>query len=77
LKPTRCTRRSTSSTVLGRIIHQSDAEYLEEQVDEGHLLLFVRTRESAQEQRAMEILAKHCGADVRIHSVPDASPKVA
>jgi predicted phage tail protein len=55
--------------VLGMIIHQSDAEYLEEQVDEGHLLLFVRTRDADHERRAMEILNKHSGTDVRIHEV--------
>lgn len=57
--------------VLALIIHQSDAEYLEQQVDEGHLLLFVRTHDSDQEQRAMRILEKHSGYDVRIHAVPD------
>lgn len=56
---------------LGLIIHQSDAEYLEQQVDEGHLLLFVRTRDAAHEKQALDILSRHSAYDVRVHSVPD------
>ena len=56
--------------ILARLIGQSDAEYLEEQVGEGHLLLFVRTRDAALEKRASEILSKHSAYDVRIYSVP-------
>jgi hypothetical protein len=56
---------------LALIIHESDAEYLEQQVDEGHVLLFVRTRDTDHEKRALEVLSKHSGFDVRIYSVPD------
>jgi hypothetical protein len=56
--------------VLGLIIHRSDADYLEEQVDEGHLLLFVRTRDAQLEQKAVAILSKHCAFDPRVYSVP-------
>lgn len=61
---------AVSAAVLGLIIRKSDAEHLEEQVDEGHLLLFVRTRTAGHEQKAVEILSKHCGSDVRVHEVP-------
>ena len=55
---------------LAEIINQSDADYLEEQVDEGHLLLFVRTKDSAHEAKAVEILSKHFGFEARVYSVP-------
>ncbi len=56
--------------VLGSIIQESDAEYLEEQVDEGHLLLFVRTKNAEQEKQAIEILSRHSAFDARVHTVP-------
>ena len=59
--------------ILGALIGENDAEHLEEQVDEGHLLLFVRTGGPAQEKLASDILSKHSGYDVRIYTVPEAS----
>jgi hypothetical protein len=56
---------------LALIIHDGDAEYLEQQVDEGHLLLFVRTRDATHEKLAIEILSRHSAYDARIHSAPD------
>lgn len=58
--------------VLAGIIGQSDAEFLEEQVGEGHLLLFVRTRDADRERRAKAILDKHAAHEARIYSVPEA-----
>jgi len=59
---------------LSLIIHQSDAEHLEEQVDEGHLLLFVRTQDSDEETKAVEILSRHGAYEARIYEVPAAAP---
>jgi len=59
------------SAILGALIGESDAEHLQEQIDEGHLLLFVRTLDPAREKLATDILSKHSGYDVRIYSVPD------
>jgi hypothetical protein len=53
-------------TVLGMIIRQSDAEELEQQVEEGHLLLFVRTRDRDRELKAVETLQKHTPIEVRL-----------
>lgn len=60
--------------VLAAIIAKSDAEYLQEQVDRGHLLLFVRTRDSAGENRAIGILSKHSPFEARVYKlkVPEA-----
>ena len=55
--------------LLGVITHKSDAEYLEEQVDEGHLLLFVRTKDAEKEARALEILGRHAAYDPKVYSV--------
>lgn len=60
-----------AGALLGGLIHQSDAEYLEQQIEEGHLLLFVRTRDAEDEERAVRILSTHSGFDVRVHKVPD------
>lgn len=55
--------------VVGRVIHQSDAEYLEEQVEAGRILLFVRVQDQAAEKLATEILSKHCDLDVKAITV--------
>jgi hypothetical protein len=61
--------------VLAMIIHQSDAEYLEEQIDEGHVLLFVRTLDPERERLALEILARHSKFDVKVYTVQSPSPE--
>lgn len=58
------------ATLLASILRESDAEYLEEQVDEGHFLLFVRTLDKAHEELAVKILSTHAAYDPRIHTVP-------
>jgi hypothetical protein len=56
--------------LVATIIHQSDAEYLQHQVDEGHMLLFVRMNGTDREQPAMSILNRHCGVDVKMYEIP-------
>ena len=55
---------------MSLILHESDAEYLEEQIDEGHLLLFVRTENPEREKVALDILSRHGAYDVRICEAP-------
>jgi hypothetical protein len=50
-------------------MHQSDAEYLQQQVDQGQILLFVRI-DDARGPQAMTILKKHSGLDVKMYDVP-------
>ena len=59
---------------LSLIINQSDAEHLEEQVDEGHLLLFVRTQDHKEEAKAVEILSKHGAYEAKVYEAPAATP---
>lgn len=56
--------------VLGSVIHQSDAEYLEEHIEKGRLLLLVRPGDRRREAAAKEILSRHSGYDVRVYEVP-------
>jgi hypothetical protein len=55
--------------LVAAFIHQSDAEYLQQEVDEGHILLFARI-DSAREKQAMDILKEHSGLDVKMYDIP-------
>jgi hypothetical protein len=59
--------------VLGEYMDERHAKYLQEQLDHGGLLLWVRARNSALEETAMHILAKHSGRDVHAHDMPVAT----
>jgi hypothetical protein len=58
-----------AGAAMGLVIHKNDASYLEEQVDEGHLLLFVRTHDSERENTAKEILSRHGAYDAKVYTV--------
>jgi hypothetical protein len=57
-------------TVLARWLDKHHAEHLQEQLERGGLLLWVRTRDAKAERRALEILARHSAHDVHIHELP-------
>lgn len=50
---------------------KSDAESLGEQVDQGHILLFVRVTNPDEERTATRILSQHAGMDAKVYEVPD------
>jgi hypothetical protein len=52
---------------LAKLVGDHHARYLQEQLDHGGLLLWVRTWDAADEKRAVEILGKHTGQDVHVH----------
>ena len=56
--------------LLGLIIHESDAEALEQQVEEGHLLLFARVTDPVREELAVQILQRHTPIEVRVVAAP-------
>jgi outer membrane lipoprotein SlyB len=56
--------------LVARVIHQSDAEFLQEHVDEGHILLFVRLADAAREQQVLDILTRQNGIEVKMYEVP-------
>ena len=53
---------------VSSIIHQSDADFLQHQVDEGRMLLFVRV-DPGNEQQAVRILEQHKATAVKVHEV--------
>jgi hypothetical protein len=53
---------------LAKMIGRHHAEYLEEQLRHGGLLLWVRTWDAAREKKATEILKRHSGRDVHAHT---------
>jgi len=59
--------------VLGEFLEERHAKYIQEQLDHGGLLLWVRTRNSALEEKAKHILAQHSGRDVHAHDMPVAA----
>lgn len=60
-------------TVLTKLFNDRHRRYLQEQLDHGGLLLWVRTRDAQHEKSAMEILSKYSGRDVHLHTVPASS----
>jgi len=56
-------------TALAALVAKHHADYLQEQVDRGGLLLWVRTMDAEHEEKAKAIMSKHSGQDVRIHDM--------
>jgi outer membrane lipoprotein SlyB len=56
--------------MVGAMIHQSDANELQQRVDEGHILLFVRLPLGAREKLATDILARYSSTDVKVYDAP-------
>jgi outer membrane lipoprotein SlyB len=55
---------------LARYIDRHHAHYLQEQLDHGGLLLWVRTADAGHEERARDILSRHSAKDVHVHDLP-------
>jgi hypothetical protein len=54
---------------LSKLISDSHAQHLQEHLDHGGLLLWVRTRDEKHEKRAVEILSRHSAHDVHTHEL--------
>ncbi len=63
--------------VLGELVEEHHAKYLQEQLDHGGLLLWVRTVDGAEENTAKQILSRHSGRDVHAHAIPLAAEDAA
>lgn len=57
-------------TILARWVGDHHAHYLQHQLEHGGLLLWVRTWQAEDERRATEILRRHSGGNVHVHSLP-------
>jgi hypothetical protein len=56
--------------ILAKLVGDHHAHHLQEELNHGGLLLWVRTWNEKQENRAVDILKKHSGQDVHLHSLP-------
>ena len=54
-------------SIFARLIGEQHASLIEEQLDHGGLLLWVRVWDAEREKRAVEILSRHSGRNVHIH----------
>ena len=59
-------------SALAKLIGDHHAHYLQEQMDHGGLLLWVRTWGAPDEKRAVDIMKQHSGQDVHVHGLPSA-----
>jgi len=57
-------------SLLAKWVGDHHAQHLQEQLDHGGLLLWVRTWDAEDEKRASKILSRHSGRDVHIHTLP-------
>jgi len=55
-------------SILAKFVGEQHAHHLQEQLEHGGLLLWVRTWEADGESRAIDILGRHSGKDVHVHS---------
>jgi hypothetical protein len=69
--------------LLAKWLGDHHGRYLQAQIDQGGLLLWVRTKDTEAQVRALDILRRHSSRDVHIHSVclkphvsNESSPKV-
>lgn len=60
-------------SVLAKLVGDHHAQHLQEQLDRGGLLLWVRTTDEEHERRAVAILSRHSAHDVHTHSLSAAS----
>lgn len=58
---------------LAKFIDNHHADYLQEQLNHGGLLLWVRTEDAEHEARARQILKKHKAEHVHVHDLPEAT----
>ncbi len=54
---------------LAKFVDDQHAVTLEEHLDHGGLLLWVRTRDAAHEKKAEDILSRHSAHDVHLHKL--------
>ena len=56
-------------SAFAKAIGEQHAQYLEQQLEHGGLLLWVHAKDSNHEKRASAILKKHSGRDVHVHDI--------
>ena len=56
--------------VLSKWLGDSEGKLIQTQLENGGLLLWVHTRDAEHERRALEIMERHAGKDVHMHTLP-------
>ncbi len=56
---------------LSRYMDRRHALYIQQQIDRGGILLWVRTEDPGRERRAVDLLKRHSAADVHVFELPD------
>jgi hypothetical protein len=59
-----------ASAAIGKKMGDDRRQYMEDQLDDGGVLVWVRTRDAAAEARAVAILRDAGGLDAHLHDVP-------
>lgn len=59
-------------SALANLIEARHAAYLQEQIERGGLLLWVRTWDAERERQAVALLSRHSAHDVHLHRFPEA-----
>ena len=62
-------------SLIAKFVGGTYGKYISDQLERGGLLLWVRTFDEAQEERAVSILKHHSGQDVHIHGLPETEMK--
>ena len=57
-------------TVFAHWMDQRHADWLQEQLDRGGILLWVRTPTEADERKALDLLSRYSAHDIHIHEIP-------
>jgi hypothetical protein len=57
-------------SVLAKWVGDHHAHYLREQIEHGGQLLWVRTWNTEDEERAVEILKRHSASEIHVHALP-------
>jgi hypothetical protein len=63
---------TTVGAALAKIVGHEHAKHLNEHLDRGGLLLWVRTHDAEAEREALDVLRRHSGEDVHLHQLPSA-----
>jgi hypothetical protein len=59
-----------AGALVGRAAGEEEKDFLQEQIDRGGVLLWVRIRDAEAERRALDILRRHSAHDVHVHDLP-------
>lgn len=57
-------------SVLAKWLGDHHAHHLQEQIERGGLLLWVRTPDAAREERAIQVLGKYSAEKIHVHGLP-------